>query len=159
MSTLKANRVQLGQSGTATQNFTLDATAADGTMKLARGVAGGTTQDIMLINALGEIDFPQLVRSYGANGYQKLPGGLIVQWGKIPPAAVASGTAIDNTITFPIAFPNAVLCAFAAPFTTVSLSFLSATTFGWTLTGMHVAQGSSFSSSQQVGATWLAIGN
>lgn len=103
MSTVKANRVQLGQSGTATQNFTLTAEAADGTMKLARGVAGATTQDILTINSLGEVDFPQLVRLYGTSGYQKLPGGLILQWG----TAGSVGTG-GVTVTFPIAFPNAV---------------------------------------------------
>jgi len=35
------------------------------------------------------------------NGYQKLPTGLIIQWG-------ATGTVGDATITFPIAFPSAV---------------------------------------------------
>ncbi|MGE4497140.1 MAG: phage tail protein [Deferribacterales bacterium] len=42
--------------------------------------------------------------SKSANGYQKLPGGLILQWGSA--SAAASGN-----ITFPIAFPNA--CVFA----------------------------------------------
>lgn len=109
MSTLKTNRVQLGQSGTATQNFTLTADAADGTMKLARGVAGATTQDILTINALGEVDFPQLVRSYGASGYQKLPGGLIIQWGD----GVTNGSGV-GTVTFPINFPNAIFQCYAA---------------------------------------------
>ncbi|KAA8740864.1 phage tail protein [Pseudomonas koreensis] len=34
-----------------------------------------------------------------ANGYQKLPGGLIIQWGS------AMATAADYLVTFPIAFP------------------------------------------------------
>ena len=38
------------------------------------------------------------------NGYQKLPGGLIIQWGKSE--MTSDDTAI---ITFPIAFPNGVL--------------------------------------------------
>lgn len=39
-------------------------------------------------------------------GYQKLPGGLIIQWGQI----ISSGTSSGNwTGTFPIAFPNAFL--------------------------------------------------
>lgn len=41
-------------------------------------------------------------QSLGANGYQKLPGGLILQWGN---TAVASMDAY--TISFPIAFPTA----------------------------------------------------
>ena len=44
-------------------------------------------------------------QSLAVNGYQKLPGGLIIQWGNI--ASAASGAIV--TVTFPIAFPNAVL--------------------------------------------------
>jgi hypothetical protein len=40
------------------------------------------------------------------NGYQKLPGGLIVQWGEV----IESTTATDYK-TFPIVFPNACLSA------------------------------------------------
>lgn len=104
MSLVVSNRHQLGQSPIETNNFTLDATAANGTMKLVRGVAGAGTQDIMTISALGEIDFPQMIRSYGPNGYQKLNGGLIVQWG-----SVADGTPDATDVPLPIAFPNALL--------------------------------------------------
>lgn len=37
------------------------------------------------------------------NGYQKLPGGLIIQWGTAP------GAGSDRNILYPIAFPSAVL--------------------------------------------------
>ncbi|MDA8258386.1 MAG: hypothetical protein M0Z99_22615 [Betaproteobacteria bacterium] len=39
------------------------------------------------------------------NGYQKLPGGLIIQWGSV----AGSGSAV--TFTYPIAFPNNVFQA------------------------------------------------
>ncbi|ANY88984.1 MULTISPECIES: phage tail protein [Pseudomonas] len=42
------------------------------------------------------------------NGYQKLPSGLIIQWG------AASNTNGFGTWTFPIAFPNACLRVFAS---------------------------------------------
>lgn len=42
-----------------------------------------------------------------SKGYQKLPGGLIIQWGTDP---VSSNSSAD--FSYPIAFPNAVLCAF-----------------------------------------------
>jgi hypothetical protein len=51
------NNVQLGSSVTATQNFTITAEAADGTMKLARGNAGATTQDIFTVDASGNVTF------------------------------------------------------------------------------------------------------
>lgn len=43
-------------------------------------------------------------RSHGESGYQKLPGGLIIQWGiTADPANSPSGSV---SVTFPIAFPN-----------------------------------------------------
>lgn len=54
MSVLKINQVQVGQSGTASQNFTIS-TNNDGTAKIARGNAGATTQDIISIDATGKI--------------------------------------------------------------------------------------------------------
>ncbi len=48
-------------------------------------------------------------QSLGSNGYQKLPGGLILQWGTY--------TGTDNNAsvrTLPIAFPNAGLLAFCS---------------------------------------------
>lgn len=39
------------------------------------------------------------------NGYQRLPGGLILQWGSVAP--IASGSTAN--VTLPIAFPNANL--------------------------------------------------
>lgn len=55
MSIIKAIRHQLGLSATAANNFTLDASADDGTMKLARGNAGAGTQDILTVNAAGAL--------------------------------------------------------------------------------------------------------
>lgn len=56
--------VQLGDSGTATQNFTLTVPAVpDGTMKLARGNHGGTTQDILTVDAAGKVTLTQNVQS------------------------------------------------------------------------------------------------
>jgi hypothetical protein len=51
---------QLGLSGDPAKNFTLSVPAApDGTMKLARGNAGATTQDILTVDAGGKVAFPQ----------------------------------------------------------------------------------------------------
>lgn len=67
MSLVKANRVQLGLSATASQNFTLDASAADGTAKLSRGNAGASTQDLMTVATDGKVDFPAGLLSMGAS--------------------------------------------------------------------------------------------
>jgi len=59
MSVISAIRAQIGLSVAAANNFTFDASAVDGTMKLARGDAGAPTQDIMVVNADGTVEFPQ----------------------------------------------------------------------------------------------------
>jgi len=60
MSLIKANAVQVGQSNTATQNFTLAVPPSpDGTIKLARGNAGATTQDVISVSNTGVVSFPQ----------------------------------------------------------------------------------------------------
>lgn len=58
MSLLRANSVQIGQSNTATNNFTLSVPSSpDGTIKLARGNSGATTSDILNIANDGTISF------------------------------------------------------------------------------------------------------
>ena len=47
-----------------------------------------------------------------STGYQKLPGGLILQWGKLSIGA-SGGTYSSGTVTFPITFPNAIYVASA----------------------------------------------
>jgi hypothetical protein len=48
--------------------------------------------------------------SFGNGGYQKLPSGLILQWGINP-----SSNSADTYITFPIAFPNGPVACFITP--------------------------------------------
>lgn len=64
MSLIKAIKHQLGLSVTPANNFTLTAEADNGTMKLARGNAGATTQDIMTVDAAGKVVFPQSNRTW-----------------------------------------------------------------------------------------------
>lgn len=45
----------------------------------------------------------EFVKALGSNGYQKLPGGLILQWGQS--GAVGAGAGL--VVTLPIAFPSA----------------------------------------------------
>lgn len=61
--TIKSN-VQLGDSATAANNFMLTAEANDGTLKLARGNQGATTQDVMTVDAAGKVSFPQNAQTW-----------------------------------------------------------------------------------------------
>jgi hypothetical protein len=56
----------------------------------------------------GDLNLPGISKT--ANGYTKLPNGMILQWGT---GAAATNYAVQ-TITFPIAFPTACLCAVVA---------------------------------------------
>lgn len=83
-----------------------------------------------------------------ASGCQKLPSGLIMQWGNI---GISSG---DVRTTFPIAFPNACLRAFAMQsYTPGSGSVGYIASGGWTSTYMI-----SRCNSAALGAQFLAIG-
>lgn len=46
----------------------------------------------------------EFTKSFGYNGYQKLPGGLIVQWGYANKITTATPLAITYPITFPTGF-------------------------------------------------------
>lgn len=54
-----------------------------------------------LLSALGS--------SFAPNGYQKLPSGLIIQWGGTQ--VYASDGANGTVVSLPVAFPTALLCA------------------------------------------------
>ena len=91
MSLLKIIKAQLGLSHTPTNNFTLDASAQDGTMKLSRGNAGATTQDVMVVDAAGKVTFPA--------GSQML--GVGQTWQDVKASRVL-GTTYTNTTGKPI---------------------------------------------------------
>lgn len=57
-----------------------------------------------LDTAITNLDFSS---SIGLNGYQRLPSGLLIQWGQLPITTGSYSTI--TTLTFPIAFPNACI--------------------------------------------------
>jgi len=78
-----------------------------------------------------------------ANGYQKLPSGLIIQWG------AASATVAGTPVTFPIAFPNAFLgCGIGIASVSSYPAFQNPTLSGFT---MYCSTGTS-------SHYWIAIG-
>ena len=93
-----APKHQAGVSTTPANNFVLDASADNGTMKLARE----SGQDIMTVDAAGKPRFNQLAQLLSGNGYKVLEGGLIIQWCHV------TGGSGDQIVVFPIPFPNAV---------------------------------------------------
>lgn len=92
--------------------------------------------------------------SVAPNGYQKLPSGLIIQWGFTASLAPATNLAV----TYPIAFPNAVYQVNATP-----NPIDSTTDGGASVTGTGLAQFTArWGRTAGAGATaqihWFAIG-
>jgi len=93
MSLLKANSVQIGQSTTGTNNFTLSVPSSpDGTIKLARGNSGATTADVLTVNASGVITGSTF--SGATINSSTVNGGSITSGTAV---AATSGTAFDFT--------------------------------------------------------------
>lgn len=90
-----------------------------------------------------------------ANGYQKLPSGLIFQWGSISVAASSIGT-----VTYPIAFPSALLAVFAtngfSSYTPSSTPFVGISPTGTPKVSATVQNGYSASGNS---INWFALGN
>lgn len=106
MSGLLKTQIQLGDSAIATQNFTLTSAAADGTMKLARGNSGATTQDILTVDASGNLSTAQTVSVGAATAAAHAvrldqAGRRLAQIVTYTTGTMASGTTalpFDNTI-------------------------------------------------------------
>lgn len=89
--------------------------------------------------------------SMTANGYQRLPNGLILQWGN-----VSIGTDTSVTVTFPIAFPTACVSGFAQiangnPVSGVGIA-------GWAVRNLTTTSMLIVSDNQASTHYWLAIG-
>ena len=109
---------------------------ATGTWSISISGNSGT-----VTNGVYTADFTGTNQSLTSNGYQKLPGGLIIQWG------IISGV----SATWPIAFPNAV---FSAGSTSLdggnggaNNRFVNRTTTGATLGSLN-----------DVGCTYIVLG-
>lgn len=92
--------------------------------------------------------------SFGTNGYQKLPGGLIIQWGS---GLLTSG----GTVSFPITFPNDCVSVQVTPDSSNAVSMelcsvrlLTKTTF--TFDGAVLIGGGAVTAN--LTAYWFAIG-
>ena len=80
------------------------------------------------------------------NGYQKLPSGLIVQWGNDGQSTTSS------TVTFPITFPIAILQAFTSMYAAGTVAYAAPTTPGPTRSQLNIIK------SVGLSCNWLAIG-
>ena len=100
-------------------------------------------------------DFTGGNRSVAGNGYQKLPGGLILQWGT---TSLLAGDSPGNAVSFPITFPTACFFVVGSASTNNSAGSGAAERYSiglhdWNTTGFTVEN-----DSYATTATWFAIG-
>jgi len=98
--------------------------------------------------------------SLGAtSGYQKLPGGMIIQWGQIAPASLATEHDFLPQ-SFPTAFPNACVSVTATIWTqnNVGLTDEFAAVYSFTASGFDLYGGSTVTGTRTYGILWMAIG-
>ena len=112
MSLIKAILHQLGLSVTPANNFTLTAAADNGTMKLARGNAGATTQDIMTVDAAGKVAIPQGLKGLqpvAAVTFDGTPAGIgaLTMWFAFNVASVTKNGVGNYSILFVTPVPDA----------------------------------------------------
>jgi hypothetical protein len=98
--------------------------------------------------------------SKASTGYQKLPGGLIIQWGRSLANPVAMPAATDagpTNISFPIPFPNACLQVIAGAGNAGSTGF-SVSAEGESASGFELYYGCVLATSAGRSADWVAFG-
>jgi len=104
-----------------------------------------------------DVDF---TASLTPNGYQKLPSGLIMQWGSTPPAAIpANGSLV---IVFPLTFPNQIfgpplVSSLSRAYYTVSTG-LNGVVSSFSTTSFTAVNASRAVPAVTNGCTWTAIG-
>jgi hypothetical protein len=76
---------------------------------------GGTPQTISwnTLGAVASAAFTGTNQSLATNGFQKLPGGLMIQWGKFAQSAYQQQV---GPVIFPTAFTGAPYCVVATPY-------------------------------------------
>ena len=120
----------------------------------ASGITAGSFAPNSIDAAAAALAFSGANQSLASSGYQKLPSGLIIQWGQ----AVSSSSAA-LLVTLPVAFPNGALRAFSTPTDTVFSNMSAAEPISVSqikVSAWIVSGGSTVRTATQV--QWFAIG-
>ncbi len=76
MGQLNLSQIQLGDSATASNNFVISVPSTpDGTLVIARGNVGATTQDVLTVDTSGRVSLPN--SRYTSSGQTITSGGLL----------------------------------------------------------------------------------
>lgn len=181
-----ANSVAVGATITLQSNTTINATntiarqgTSDTIIAVVNGVATSTTSFSLLFgdtisltsngnswyassNSTAAFIAAQFLKgqSLASNGYLKIPGGLVIQWGTNATDSSGSGS-----ITLPTAFANLALAVYLTPLlgqainATISLRNNSLTKTSFAVNSTQGGAGASTTApATSLGYTWLAIG-
>jgi hypothetical protein len=143
MSTLKTNNVQVGQSVTATNNFTLyQPTTPDGTVRLGVGNSGATSADAVIVDNAGVFKFNSGYGSaavaYGCRAWVNFNGtGTVAIRASGNVSSITDNGTGDYTVNFTTAMPDAnySVAASAGPVGNSSATHIADLTVGGPGTG------------------------
>jgi hypothetical protein len=115
---------------------------------------GGAQQIAPATQSNHAVQLGQFTKSLASNGYQKLPSGLIIQWGS---STYAGNSDTFQTFSFPISFPNVALSitgTIGAALSNAALGFQIASATQYQV-GYHSASGAAATSTAYA---WMAVG-
>ena len=113
MSTLKTNNVQVGQSVTATNNFTIYQPASpDGTVRIGVGNSGATTADVASMSSSGNFSFNSgygsVATAYACRAWVNFNGtGTVAIRASGNVSSITDNGTGDYTVNFTTAMPDA----------------------------------------------------
>lgn len=102
-----------------------------------------------------DLDGAIITNSLGVSGYQKVIGGLIIQFGTATAASAASGT--STTVTLPTPFPSSCVCVIATN-TGPATSNSTYNTTAKTASSFTVQRGNNGNLETGTSFNWIAIG-
>lgn len=144
--------VPVANGGTGSTSITANAVVVGNGTSAVTTISPSTSGNVLLSNgttwsssSLGTAvaNLSSFTALLSSSGYQKLPSGLILQWG--------SATGSNPTISFPISFPNAFFQAFVTTNSSSSAN-VESLYYNGTTSGMTIRQLGGLPTS------WLAIG-
>jgi hypothetical protein len=115
---------------------------------------GGVTSVNGATGAVNLASLAAFANSLGTDGYQKLPGGLIIQWGSL---TVDYNQAAANG-SFPLQFPSACVCMVATPSNYSNSGVNTAIVTAKSTTGFTIFGDYSASPIFSVPTYWIALG-
>jgi len=150
---------RFNQSSSSTEN-----PASIGSIFVENGAGDGFLRKATLAYFLGKFQLQDLgaVGSATANGYLKLPLGIVLQWGSVSVGDIVASPGRNTVnVSFPISFPTGIFQLFTSIFDTTGGSGGVLPPYETTsnASGATVLMGELANATQNVTLRWFAIGH